>query len=183
VVIKNWAMIGLDATSDGHQAREMLDEISTAASQSINEVREIIYDLRPYQLDKIGLTNTIRFMIEKVAATSTIKFRTELGEIDNLFTHESEITLYRIVQECVNNIVKHSQAKAARVVIERHARAVSLTIEDDGRGFAPEAVSETSQRGFGLTGISERVRMLGGTQTIQSAPGSGTRIHISIEVP
>jgi signal transduction histidine kinase/ligand-binding sensor domain-containing protein len=181
LVIKNWAMIGLNVSNGDGQAREPLDEISATASQAIEEVRAVIYDLRPYQLDKIGLANTIRFMVEKVAAASGIAFRTEIGEIDDLFPLESQVTLYRIVQECVNNIVKHSQATAARVVIERQGHRLNLTIEDNGRGFALEAVGNGTRGGFGLTGLRERVRMLGGRQTIQSVPG-GTRIYITIEI-
>ena len=182
LVIKNWAMIGLGVTTGDGRAREPLDEISATASQAIDEVREVIYDLRPYQLDKIGLANTIRFMIKKVATASGIEFQTEVGEIDELFPYEAQITLYRVVQECVNNIVKHSQATAARVAIERHDQTISVTVEDNGRGFALEAAPGEAQGGFGLTGLRERVRMLGGRQVIHSAPGSGTRIQITIDL-
>ena len=92
LVIKNWAMIELSAAQKDNSAREGLNEISTTASQAIEEVREIIYDLRPYQLDKIGLASTIQFMIEKVAAASSIEFEVEIGEIDNLFSGDAEIT-------------------------------------------------------------------------------------------
>jgi signal transduction histidine kinase len=185
LVIKNWAMIELNATREDGSRQEGLNEISTTASQAIEEVREIIYDLRPYQLDKIGLTNTIRFMVEKVAAASKVEFDVAVGDIDGLFSHDSEITLYRVVQECVNNIVKHAHATSARVVIERDGPSISITIEDNGRGFEPEAAraSESRNGGLGLTGISERVRILRGKQTIQSSPGAGTRIAITIEAP
>ncbi|MGH9841277.1 MAG: sensor histidine kinase [Blastocatellia bacterium] len=183
LVIKNWAMIGQNAASEDRQTRESLDEISTTASQAIDEVREIIYDLRPYQIDKIGLTSTIRFMIEKVAAASGIEFQTELDEIDGLFSDEAEIRLYRVVQECASNIVKHSRASAARVVIRLDKQAVRLKIEDNGRGFAPEAqAGDGAGRGLGLTGLGERVRMLGGRYTIQSAPGGGTQVQVSIDL-
>ena len=184
LVIKNWAMIELSVTREESASREGLNEISTTASQAIEEVREIIYDLRPYQLDKIGLASTIRFMVEKVAAASQIEFVVETGDIDNLFSYDAEITLYRIVQECVNNIVKHSQATRARVAIDRHDHVIHLAIEDNGCGFAPDAVGagDTRQGGLGLTGISERVRILGGKHAIESAPGAGTRIFISINI-
>lgn len=197
LVIKNWAMIGLGTVKEDDAARETLDEISSTASQAVNEVREIIYDLRPYQLDKIGLANTIKFMVEKVAASSGVKFETRLDDVDDLFAHESQITLYRIVQECVNNIVKHSRATNARVEMGRAGRTFSLTVEDDGRGLhaseggrhragggAEGAATPASPQpnGFGLTGVAERVRMLGGRQTITAPPGGGTRVHVTIEV-
>ena len=183
LVIKNWAMLELAMNADKHESHEALDEISGTASQAIDEVREIIYDLRPYQLDKIGLTKTITYMIEKVAAASNIEFVTKIDAIDDLFDYDSEITLYRIVQECLNNILKHSGAKAATVIIKKEKSRVNLLIEDDGRGFAPELIGvESIGGGFGLTGINERVRMLGGTQTIVSAPDGGTKIIISISI-
>lgn len=181
LVIKNWALIGQNVASKDGPASEPFDEISTAASQAIDEVREIIYDLRPYQLDKIGLTNTIRFMIEKVAAAAGIEFAMELDEIDGVFSAEAEIRLYRVVQECVNNIVKHARASAARLVIRRDGHAVRLKIEDNGRGFAPQAPSNNGT-GLGLTGLGERVRMLGGSYTIQSAPGGGTQVQVTINL-
>ena len=183
LVIKNWAMMGLGDTSNANHPDEMLNEISSSASRAIDEVREIIYDLRPVQLERIGLGQTIRFMLEKVAAASNINFETEIGEIDNLFSYESEITIYRIVQECVNNIVKHSSATEARVRIEKKDHELHLTIEDNGRGFALEPTAgKMKSRGLGLTGIAERVRMLGGTHSIQSSPGQGTRIQISFDL-
>ena len=182
LVIKNWATFELSSFGSSHPAREGLTEISSAASQAIDEVREIIYDLRPYQLDKIGLAETIRYMIEKVAAASNVAFHTEIGDVDGLLSHDSEIILYRIVQECVSNVIKHSQATMARVTMERAGQSVILTIEDDGRGFVPEAVVSGSRCGMGLTGISERARMLGGKQTIHSTPGIGTRVIVSIDI-
>jgi len=98
LVIKNWAMLEIAARGENNLSREALNEISGTASDAIEEVREIIYDLRPYQLDKIGLTKTLVFMIEKVAAASGIKFKIEIEQIDDSFDYEREVTLYRIVQ-------------------------------------------------------------------------------------
>ena len=183
LVIKNWAMLELAMNADTDKSHEALDEISGTASEAIEEVREIIYDLRPYQLDKIGLTKTLRYMIEKVAAASNVEFKTEIDEIDDLFDYNSEITLYRIVQECLNNIVKHSRAKLATIKIKKDNRQVKMIIQDDGCGFSPENINtEAKGGGFGLTGMAERVRMLGGTQTISSAPDGGTEIMITVVV-
>ena len=76
-------------------------------------------------------------MIEKVAASSGIAFETSVGDIDQVFPGESEITFYRVVQECVSNVVKHSRATSARVIVERRGQVIGLTVEDDGRGFSP----------------------------------------------
>jgi ligand-binding sensor domain-containing protein/signal transduction histidine kinase len=184
LVIKNRALLGANAAT-GSAAAEQFAEITASASQAIEEVREIAYNLRPFHLDRLGLTSTIEAMIEKVAAASAIHFTADIASLDKLFPTEAEINLYRIVQESVNNIVKHSGATAARVEITRAARFVYLNISDNGRGFLPEAATATAARGrgFGLIGISERVRMLGGTHTIQSAAGHGTTWKIKLSLP
>jgi ligand-binding sensor domain-containing protein len=86
IVIKNWASLALNFTDRTAPVREQLDEISTTAVQALNEVREIIYDLRPYQLETIGLSRTIRSMVEQVAASSGIDFQVECEEVDNLLS-------------------------------------------------------------------------------------------------
>ncbi len=178
LVIKNWAMIGLHSANDAAQPQEPLAEISTTASQAIDEVRQVVYDLRPYQLDKIGLANTLRFMIEKVGTAAGLEIQTEFGAIDELFSYNEQVTFYRIVQECVNNIVKHAQATFARVVITPHGETVRVLVEDNGRGFA---VTQRQGSGFGLQGLHERVRILKGEMTIDSALGNGTKIQITID--
>jgi len=87
------------------------------------------------------------------------------------------------VQECLNNIVKHSRAKLATIKIKKDNRQVKMIVQDDGCGFSPENINtEAKGGGFGLTGMAERVRMLGGTQTISSAPDGGTEIMITVVV-
>ncbi|MCA1849473.1 MAG: histidine kinase, partial [Acidobacteria bacterium] len=185
LIIKNRALMGLHVLKGQETAREQLDEITSATSQAIEEVREIAYNLRPYHLDRLGLTSTIEAMIEKIAATSEINFSAEIDNLDGLLAKESEINLYRVIQESLNNIVKHSGAAAAQVKIMRDESGISITIRDDGRGFLLEPMSpaESRRRGFGLTGMAERVRMLGGTHTIHSAPGEGTTVSIRINLP
>ena len=162
-------------------AHEPLAEISTTASQAIEEVREVIYDLRPYQLDKIGLASTLRYMIEKVATASNIVFHIEIGDIDELFPYDAQVTLYRIVQESVSNIVRHSQATQARVAIVPRGATLYVNLEDNGRGFRSDEALPSNRGGFGLSGLHERVRLLGGRETITSIPGQGTKIQIVIE--
>ena len=100
-----------------------------------------------------------------------------------MFTPEQEINLYRIVQESVNNILKHAAATSASVVIERNAAQVRVLIADDGCGFAPAATGSTERRpSFGLSGIAERVRILGGKHSINSAPGQGTTVEVVIHL-
>jgi len=181
VIIKNWASLGLNFADKTAPVREQLDEISTTAVQALNEVREIIYDLRPYQIETIGLSRTIRSMVEQVAASSGINFQVECDEVDDLLSAEDEVTFYRMIQECVSNVVKHSQAKRASVKIKRAAKGIEAKVSDNGRGFVADAQLQPDKRGgFGLTGLYERVRMLGGTHEVQSILGKGTTVVIKI---
>ncbi len=184
LVIKNRALLG---TTDGHEgpaARRQFEQISDAASQSIEEVRHIAYNLRPYHLDRLGLTNSVEDMIERVAATSDIVFAADIEPIDGTIPKDMEINLFRIVQECLNNIIKHSESRHASLRMARRDRRVTITIHDDGKGFDPKATLTTPvpTRGFGMSGIAERVRMLGGRHTIISSPGHGTTIQIEVPV-
>ncbi|MFL6211963.1 MAG: two-component regulator propeller domain-containing protein [Pyrinomonadaceae bacterium] len=181
LVIKNRALLSLSAPDDKQSAVEQLQEISTTASQAIDEVRAIAHDLRPYQLDRLGLTKALDALVRKVAAASGLACTAEIDPLDGLFTKEAEINLYRIVQESLNNIVKHAHASAASVVVRCEARAVLVRISDDGRGFAPD--SEGERRGFGLSGIAERARILGGQPVIESAPGRGTTLTLRLNLP
>ncbi|HEX3085996.1 MAG TPA: triple tyrosine motif-containing protein [Pyrinomonadaceae bacterium] len=181
IVIKNWAALALNFTDKTAPVREQLDEISTTAVQALNEVREIIYDLRPYQIETIGLSRTIKSMAEQVAAASGIDFRIECDELENIFSPDDEVTFYRMIQECVSNVVKHSRAERAAVRIKRRADGIEAEISDNGRGFVPETQPQSDKAGgFGLQGLSERVRMLGGSHQVRSALGNGTTISVRI---
>jgi signal transduction histidine kinase/ligand-binding sensor domain-containing protein len=178
LIIKNRALIGLQ-TPDA-SAHDQLQEISNISSQTLDEVREISYALHPYQMDRLGLTKALHSMIRKVAAACDIEFCSEIDNVDHLFSKESEISIYRIIQESLNNIVKHSGAKNARVVVKNENHTVEISITDDGKGFIAE-VSPAKVPGLGLASISERAHMLGGKQTIHSVPGKGTTITLRLQ--
>ncbi|MEW6125897.1 MAG: two-component regulator propeller domain-containing protein [Acidobacteriota bacterium] len=178
LVIKNWAMLGLNAAQKKESGREEFEEIATAATQAIGEVREIAYNLRPHLLDEVGLTEALKAMVKRMAAASTIAFESEIDPIDHLFSKEAEIGIYRIVQEAINNIARHSEATRAFVIIRRDIDNVLLEIRDDGKGIE----SALSGKGFGLTGMQERARMLGGRFAVHSMVGQGTTIEVRLSV-
>jgi signal transduction histidine kinase/ligand-binding sensor domain-containing protein len=186
VIIKNRALHSLTEPEDHDRAIEQIEEIADAATQAILETREIAYNLRPFHIDRLGLTTAIGAMIKR-ASNDNLHFTTELDSIDGLLAPEQEINFYRIVQECLNNILKHSEASAASVTIkrrERHDHMIELTIRDNGRGFTPGVRQEsTNGSGFGLLGLNERARILGGSLTIASAPGQGTTTQLKLTVP
>ena len=118
-------------------------------------------------------------MIEKVAASSQLQFTHEIDELEGVFSPGDEIVLYRIVQECLNNILKHSGATRGEINLAVNDNQFTLTVRDNGRGFAPDG---NGRAGLGLQGIAERARILGGAHTIQTAPGQGTTVTVRIEL-
>ena len=186
LIIKNRSFLALDSFDDPETAREQVEEISAASAHAIEEVREIAYNLRPYKMERFGLTKTLQAMCQQAERTSGIRFGVELKNIDGLFPNEAELNLYRVVQESVNNILKHSRATEARLTIERDEREVRMKIEDNGQGFnvTPHAnANEPRRGGFGLIGMAERVRLLGGAYALDSAPGRGTTITVKLTIP
>jgi signal transduction histidine kinase/ligand-binding sensor domain-containing protein len=177
LVIKNRAALGMRVAPDDAQARRQFDEITESASQAIDEVRQIAYNLRPLNLERLGATCVIEELIEKISSVSGIQFSADIAPLAGPLSPDGAINLYRIIQESVNNIVKHGQATKANVEIWLEGGDIHVTISDNGRGFNPEA---PARRGLGLTSIAERVRMLGGTHTLVSAPGRGTTLTIRI---
>lgn len=177
VVIKNRAMLGLKKGDDKVRVVKELDRISESASQALDEVREITNNLRPQLLDRLGLTKAINSMLKKFADVIAIK--SEIDSIDNIFGGSEEIGVYRIVQEAMNNVIKHSGATEALVKIKRTESRVSITIEDNGNGFETENVKSG---GFGLIGLRERTGLLNGEYSIESKIGQGTSIQIEIRL-
>jgi len=181
LIIKNRAALGLRLLDDPARAREQIEQIAGTASQSIREVRKIAYNLRPYQLDEIGLTQALEELVERVSGSCPVRLSAEIDNVDDLFPADSAINLYRIVQEGINNVLKHSGAAEARVTVRRGPAELEVAIEDDGRGFVPDARGAGGGgRGFGLSGLAERARILGGRLSVRSAPGRGTSVRLTI---
>lgn len=195
VIIKNRALMALQAPVKLERATAQLEEIADSSVSAIDEVRDIAYALRPFHLDRLGLTKAIIEMVEKVGETHRLQTTINLTPLDGWWSPEIEINLYRIVQESLNNIVKHAQATACRLSAQQHDQTLTLEIADNGRGFVNAERSarnlETNgqaklyhpKSGFGLLGMAERVRLLGGQWQIQSTPGAGTTITITLRVP
>ncbi|MBX3280519.1 MAG: hypothetical protein KF868_21175 [Acidobacteria bacterium] len=179
LVIKNRAMIGASTPPDD-RAKAQFEEISSAVSQTLEEVRTISHDLRPPHLDQLGLHTALMAMIEKVEASSEIRFVYKIDEVDGLFAPGDDIVIYRIVQECLNNILKHSGATEAEIRLTAAGGRVVLTVSDNGRGFAAQGNSR-GRAGLGLQGIAERARILGGRHEIITSPGRGATITVTVE--
>lgn len=183
-MIKNRALLSAESAKD-ENVRKQLELITAQATETIGEVREISYALRPYLLDNLGLTKAVKSLLDNISETSEMAIETELDNVDGIFDREAEMSIYRIIQESLSNILKHAEASEAQVFINKSARNLTVLISDNGKGFDMNAVKirDAGKGGFGLLGISERVKMLGGTQEIESKVGGGMTFLIKIPVP
>jgi signal transduction histidine kinase len=181
LIIKNRALLALNDLKNKKNVKEHLDEISNTASQAIQGAREITNNLRPYQIDRLGLKKSLESIIDRAARTTSICFTSDIDPIDNLIPKEMEIHVYRIIQECVNNIIKHADAVSGKVTIKRWYNRLNIDVEDDGVGFDVSSQRIKNEGGIGIQGIVERIRFIGGTMRIESNPGKGTRVLITIK--
>jgi signal transduction histidine kinase/ligand-binding sensor domain-containing protein len=184
VVINNLALFSIHSRNKAPEgAQTALKEISDETSLAIQETREISYNLRPFQLDRLGLTKAVQGILRTVAAASGLEIRSEVDAIDDVFAKDLQINFYRIVQESLNNVMKHAQASKVRVRVVRDTERVVLTIEDNGVGLAASnRPARSGKSGFGMTGMEERANSLGGVFRISSAPGQGTVMTVEIPV-
>ena len=178
LVIKNRTSIGKRVAHDGAKVAAQLDEISSATGQALEEVRGIAYNLRPYHLERLGLRESLNAMIEKIREATGLEINARVALFDEVFSKDDEVLFYRVIQECLNNVIKHAQATAVEISIVQTESQVTARIRDNGRGFV--AVPENQSGGFGLIGLAERVRMLGGTHSIESEAGKGTTMTVII---
>ena len=159
---------------------EELRQLSEVASQAIDEVREVSFDLHPHTLDRLGLKKGIESIINKFSQTSPVRFSSVLDEIDKCFTTKEEINIFRIVQECLNNVIKHSKATECFVQIQCIDKICQIVVKDNGIGFDMQKyiLNPTEYQGMGLAGIQERVMLLNGKLVIKSEKGTVVNITI-----
>jgi len=178
VVIRNRALIGLSKSEDPGRIAEQMREISDASAAALRETREIAHNLHPYQIRHLGLSVALGSLVDEVEAASGVRFVRNIQETDQDISEDAGVTVYRIAQECLNNVVRHSGAANVAFGLSREGGQLVLTISDDGSGFETDSVSG----GLGLRGLKERTSMLGGKVTISSTPGNGTSVRLFVPV-
>lgn len=154
-----------------------IEEAKRIIDGLVNDIRRLSTSLRPSMLDHMGLLPTLEWYFRDVTARTNLRINFEHEGTDSTVHPEVNIAAYRIIQEALTNVVRHAGVGQATVRVEIGRASMSLEIEDRGRGFDPKKVPE---RASGLSGIVERTRDLGGTTSIRSAPGQGTRIVVSL---
>jgi signal transduction histidine kinase len=156
--------------------------VENTIRQIIQDVHRLAWGMRPSILDDYGLDSALGRHIEEVAKTAGFDIDYQFTSPDGLERLPSriEVSLFRIAQEAVTNMIRHAKATHASVVVLRQIHEITMIVEDDGQGFDIGMVQEKGDRCLGLIGMKERVNLLGGSFVVESAPGEGTRIRVRI---
>ena len=169
----------LKTSKEDQDAKEAVVEMKEMIDETIDTVRRISKDLLPASLEKFGLEEAIKEFCEKVSTKNTqVTFQEVSGEF--LLIKENELPIYRLVQEIVNNAIKHANASTIGIRLDLGS-SLNLSIHDDGVGFDVEEIRNDITKGVGLYNIENRVHMLGGVVTLESKIGVGTSYKIVIE--
>ena len=171
-------VVGLRALEESHP--QMVDasiELRQLAAATLDEIHSLILELRPRALDELGLVAALRRYVADFGQKHGIRTDFQVVGPETRLPARMETCLYRVVQEALTNVARHSGAAAASVVIDLRAPVVTAIIEDDGHGFDQE---EVGLRSLGIVGMRERAALLDGTLTIESTQGSGTTVFVKI---
>lgn len=157
-----------------------LKDIKTQLRAVLKEIRGIMYDLRPISLDEVGLIPTIERMAADMSYEKNIAI--EIKKISDypIFNSLNKLIVYRIVQESLNNIIKHSGAKNVVIRMDVRQDSINGSVSDDGKGFDADSFMEAKDKSFGLSSMKERAEIAHGSITIKSVVGKGTKIMFSI---
>jgi two-component system sensor histidine kinase UhpB len=149
--------------------------------KAIHETRRISRNLRPSELDDLGLASAVRSLCAEFSERATIPVRLNISKLPAGLPADAELNLYRIIQEALGNIEKHARASRVSLDLERDASLLRIVIRDNGRGFDPQAPRRKSKPpGMGLVDMKERAAFFGGTYHLHSAPGAGTEILVEM---
>jgi two-component system sensor histidine kinase UhpB len=175
----------LEQAIEGEEARRRVEDTRALVHQTLRAVRNLSIDLRPSALDDLGLLPALRWYIKQYQQACGIEVDFTATGLKRRLPAEVEIALYRVIQESLTNTAKHSKARTASVAVSEEQGQVTAHIRDDGQGFDAPAVlrSPWQDRGLGLAGMQERAMLLDGTVKIESQPGQGTSIDVTIPLP
>lgn len=163
---------------DMKQALLEMQAIRESIRKSLQEVRRIIYDLRPMALDDLGLFPTIKKHISSVSEFSNTDIELTFHGEEKRLQPNYEVAIFRLLQEGLQNAIKHANASLIKVLLEIHEKNITLVIQDDGVGFNPS--EESDKESYGIIGMKERVDLLDGKLTIKSQKNLGTKITVSL---
>ena len=157
-----------------------LRKLEQLASQSLTELQRTIADLRPSHLDDLGLPAALRWYGKEIQTRAPLEVTVDIQGPSRTIPTEVATALFRVAQEALTNVVKHAQAHNAHVRLVFQSEDVSLAVEDDGIGFDPESLRQGKRAKWGLLGMEERAALLGGKLWLNSGPGRGTLVEVTI---
>jgi len=167
-------------TANIERNRQNLHQLEGLTTHSLNELQRLIADLRPSHLDDLGLSSALRWYAKSLQERVDLHIQVEISGQEHSIPSPVKTTLFRIVQEALTNVVKHAQAKFARVVLTYSDTSVQVRITDDGKGFDMVSTGSSERISWGLKGMEERASLLGGKVKIHSEPHHGTEVEVSI---
>jgi signal transduction histidine kinase len=169
-----------DRAADEVVLRDAIDMVD----RLIGRTRQLSVDLSPPLLDDVGLAPAIRAHLERTATPQELRIDLETAGLDDRLPAEVETAAFRVVQESLTNAMRHSEARRVEISVRREAGQLRLIVHDDGRGFDVAEARRAAGRGehFGVVGMTERVKGLGGTLEVRSSPGHGTEVRASLPV-
>ena len=174
------AMRGIETASP---ARRALDEGRAIAESTLQNVRDMSQLLHPSMLDDFGLPEAVNAHLRSFSKRTGIRTQLTHERMDERLSPEIEVCVYRIVQEALTNVARHSGASSCTVSLVRREGMLQLTIEDDGRGIDAAARGTDARRRLGLIGMRERAQALSGTFVIENRDEGGTRVIVRLPAP
>jgi len=180
LVLLSEAARRLAGAQDSSQLQEVVTRLGEIGQQALKEMRLMVYELRSLTLQERGLVRALEQRLDAVEKRAGIRASlTTEGTLE--LAAPVEEALYRIVQEALNNALKHASATAVSVRVAAGDGRVEIEVADDGKGFDPDAVRDRG--GMGLANMQERIAELGGQLAIRSTPGKGTTVQVTLDVP
>lgn len=159
--------------------QKQYDPVLEKVIDIIEDIRFLSRNIHPHYFEKLGLTKAIETLVEEIKQLGTIYWVHELEKVDEYFSTQQQLMIFRTVQECMNNIIKHSQAKNAKISFEKSGNCININIQDNGIGFN---LDQAKLHSLGLSTIRERVKSLNGTIQIKTKPDLGTQTEIIIPI-
>ena len=164
---------------DPSQARDELGDLKTSAMSTFQKVRNFIFELRPMMLDDLGLTPTLKKYSDAFKEQTGLDVSVTVTGVERRLEPYLEVMIFRAVQELLGNAARHSQASLIKVQVDLGNDLIRVSVDDNGKGFDPETLKESSNLGLKL--IRERAEMLGGSFEIDSVSGSGAKISFTVQ--
>lgn len=170
------------------EAKAGLQELRRQIRTCLADVRQIIFDMRPMSLDDLGLVPALRQLVSKLEERKILKTDFQVNGKERALEKHVEVTLFRIIQEGLNNIHRHAGVSEGRLRLLFSPNDLSILISDEGRGFDMAETEEMRKSGtgnghFGILGMEERAKLIGASLNVISNPGEGTKIHVKLPYP